>query len=71
MEPSVYPCDRCSRVFDTIKIVQGIYGTRHCNKCVKELHNHAIRERVASWNRNEPSELEADSVSIQELTPLV
>ena len=52
---NVYKCDRCSRTFDTIKIVQGIYGTRHCNKCVKELQNHEIRRRVAQWvNTDQP-----------------
>jgi len=67
-QPNVYSCDRCLRVFDTIKIIQGIYGTRHCSKCMKELQNHSIRDRVALWNteENEPSE-----ISIQELMPLV
>ena len=48
IEP-VYKCDRCSRTFDTIKIVQGVYGTRHCNKCDNELRRHEIRERTARW----------------------
>jgi hypothetical protein len=53
-ELPVYKCDRCERTFDTIKIVQGTYGTRHCNKCINELRRHEIRERVACWTRPEP-----------------
>ena len=67
-QPSVYSCDRCSRVFDTNKIIQGVYGTRHCSKCMKELQNHLIRERVASWNNQEN---ETATIQIQELMPLV
>jgi hypothetical protein len=51
IEPPVYKCDRCSRTFDKVKIVQGTYGTRHCNKCINELRRHEIREHVASWTR--------------------
>jgi hypothetical protein len=63
-QPSVYSCDRCSRVFDTNKIIQGVYGTIHCSKCMKELHNHSIRERVARWNQETT---EAEPVRISEL----
>jgi len=52
-EPSTLMCDRCQRTFDTIKIVQGVYGTRHCNKCINELRRHEIRERAARWARSE------------------
>ena len=65
MEPPVYKCDRCSRTFDKVKIVQGVYGTRHCNKCVNELRNHELRERVASWTR--PSEGEDTRISNQHI----
>ncbi len=56
IEPSVYKCDRCMRTFDTVKIVQGTYGTRHCNKCINELRRHEIRDRVETWTT--PSEEE-------------
>jgi hypothetical protein len=49
-EPNVYTCNRCVRTFDTKKIVQGVYGTRHCNKCINELLKHEIQDRVRSWN---------------------
>ena len=45
-EPNVYKCDRCLRTFDCIKIVQGVYGTRHCKKCVKELQKHEMQNRL-------------------------
>uniref|UniRef100_A0A6C0B930 Uncharacterized protein n=1 Tax=viral metagenome TaxID=1070528 RepID=A0A6C0B930_9ZZZZ len=64
-EPPVYNCDRCIRTFDKLKIVQGIYGTRHCNNCMNELRNHEIRERVASWTI--PSDLEDNSIPIRDL----
>jgi hypothetical protein len=64
IEPSVYKCDRCARTFDKIKIVQGIYGTRHCNKCINELRRHEIQDRIASWNRPEPQQA---SIPISEL----
>jgi len=51
IEPPVYKCDRCARTFDKVKIVQGVYGTRQCNKCINELRHHELRERVASWTR--------------------
>jgi hypothetical protein len=44
------------RTFDTVKIVQGTYGTRHCNKCINELRRHEIRDRVETWTT--PSEEE-------------
>ena len=65
-EPTVYKCDRCIRTFDHAKIVQGVYGTRHCNKCVKELRNHELQNRMASWNRP-PFVEEAPSISIRYL----
>ena len=62
---SVYKCDRCLRTFDTIKIVQGTYGTRHCNKCIKELQRHEIQLRVAQWSR--PEIIEDTSIQIRDL----
>ena len=64
-EPNVYPCDRCLRVFDIVKIVQGRYGTRHCNKCVNELHRHELHNRRQTWAR--PPLEEAPSISIRYL----
>ena len=58
-------CDRCLRTFDTIKIVQGIYGTRQCNKCINELRRHEIHARVASWTI--PEVEEDNSILIREL----
>jgi predicted amidophosphoribosyltransferase len=66
-EPTTLMCDRCERTFDTIKIVQGIYGTRHCNKCINELRRHEIRERAARWARPEEEEKEDRSISIHEM----
>jgi len=62
-EPTLV-CDRCVRTFDTIKIVQGIYGTRHCNKCINELRNHEVRERIATWTRPDDEDI---SIPIQDL----
>jgi hypothetical protein len=64
-EPPVYKCDRCMRTFDKVKIVQCIYGTRHCNKCMNELRNHEIRDRVSNWTR--PTEIEDVSIPICDL----
>ena len=68
IEPPVYKCDRCVRTFDKVKIVQGIYGTRHCNKCINELRNHELRERVASWRCESD---EDRSIAINEVNELV
>jgi hypothetical protein len=64
--PTTLVCDRCVRTFDAIKIVQGIYGTRHCNKCINELRRHEIRDRIESWTRPE-EEKEDLIISIHEL----
>jgi len=45
------------RVFDVHKIVQGIYGTRHCNKCINELRRHEIQQRIAQWTLSEPEDI--------------
>jgi hypothetical protein len=66
MDPTVYKCDRCLRTFDTIKIVQGIYGTRHCNKCINEMKRHEIRDRIAIWTRPSP-DVEDRSIPIHDL----
>jgi len=64
-EVSTLVCDRCVGTFDTIKIVQCVYGTRHCNKCMNELRRHEIRERAALLTDEE--EKEDLSISIHEL----
>lgn len=61
----VLQCDRCLRTFDKVKIVQGIYGTRHCNKCTKQLQHHEIQRRVAQWNI--PEIIEDISIPIPQL----
>jgi len=62
---NVCQCDRCLRTFDQIKIVQGIYGTRQCNKCTKELQHHEIQIRVAQWI--EPNQEDDVSIPINQL----
>ena len=61
---NVCQCDRCLRTYDTVKIVQGIYGTRQCNKCAKELQHHEIQRRVAQWNEPIQEDEQEDDVSI-------
>ena len=61
----VYKCNRCAQTFDTIKIVQDIYGTRHCNNCINELRSHELRERIAILTR--PTESEDISIPIRDL----
>ena len=56
MDPNVYKCDRCLRVFDAVRIVQGVYGTRHCNKCVNQLRKHELQDRVRRWHGHTTSE---------------
>ena len=63
-EPNVYKCDRCVLTFDVRKIVQGVYGTRHCNKCIKQLRKHELENRRAQWIRPLFME-EAPSISIR------
>jgi len=65
VELPVYKCDRCLRTFDVIKIVQGTYGTRHCNKCINELRRHEIQYRISEWSR--PEIIEDASILISDL----
>ena len=57
MDVPIYMCDRCLRTFDKTKIVEGTYGTRHCNKCINQLRKHEIQRRVAQWNPPVPPQI--------------
>jgi hypothetical protein len=45
-QESVHKCDRCLNIFDTNKIKQGTYGTRHCLSCVQDLRNYSDGIRI-------------------------